>query len=284
MKLLCWLIDHNWTDAATDADGEKIWCDRCLVEPYDDTTLPEWFRNTRIVPRARAFAKRVRVWLRSRGCWVKDHEWGMTSEVCQKCGQTGTEVAESGEWPLPVWRKLWRGWLADRFYVVKQRMRVQDIYAVSLLGWSFGVERSTIYIKDAKYMERHIAYLGPVCLRLHKFFRGDDDRASHTHPWAFVTFPFRSYVEHLFDEGKFVREQVVKKFRFHYRPATHEHVVKGPMWTVGGNDLYYQGAPLYSNEPYGFDAFYTFVITGPRNNDWGFYPEPGKFVYWRDYK
>ncbi len=281
MNWLCWLFDHDWTFPA--AASTKACCRRCDAEPYDDVTLPEVFRNTRIVPRVKWFAASVRLWLRSRKCWKPGHDWSPTSCYCQRCGLTGIQVSESPEWTLPEWKKLWRGWLHDRFHVVKPYLNDQVLYAVQTLGWRWGIEKSNLYIRGDHYMVRYIAYLGPIGLRLHKFMTGDDDSAPHTHPWAFITFPLHSYVEALYEKGAFKRFNVVKKFRFHYRPATHEHIVKGPMFSFGGPDVYYRGAPLYSTAP-GFEPFWTIVIMGHKSNDWGFYPKPGKFVHWRDYK
>lgn len=280
MKIICWLIDHKWGRCIN-----GVHCARCGDEPYDNVTLPEWALNSWRFGAGRTlrnFVKRSRLYFKSRKCWKPGHDWSPTSCYCQRCGMSGVEDAERGEWMLPEWKKLWRHWLSDRFGVLKLRPQ-DDVYAVYAFNWRIGVEHSVLYIRGQRYMNRYIAYFGPFCLRLHKFFSGDDDRAPHTHPWPFLTFPFHSYVEALYEEGVFKRFNVVKKFRFHFRPAHHEHIVKGPMWTAGFRDLYYEGAPLYSTEP-GFEPFWTFVITSAKTNDWGFYPTPGKFVYWRDYK
>ena len=111
-------------------------------------------------------------------------------------------------------------------------------------------------------MTRYIAYLGPINLRLHKFYRGDDDRASHTHPWWFITLPFTSYVESVFNKGSYVTTRLVKAWRFHWRPAGFEHIVLGATKKT----------------------FWTLVIAGYRDNEWGFYPEPGVFIHWRNYE
>lgn len=277
MKFLCWLIDHDW---GTTIEG--IRCNRCRVEPYDDTTMPEWFRNTRIEQRVRRFANRVRLYAKSRKCWTPGHDWSPASCYCQRCGMSGTEEAERGEWMLPEWRKLWRAWLSDRFGLVAKPYNGTR-FAVRAFHWRLGVERSELTIKSERYMTRYIAYLGPIELRLHKFYSGDEDSAPHTHPWSFITFPFHSYVERLYKEGVFLEERVVKKLRFHFRGPNFEHIVRGPMWTWGLYDLYWNGIPLHSTEP-GFEPFWTFVITGPRIEDWGFYPQPGKFVFWQNYK
>lgn len=94
--------------------------------------------------------------------------------------------------------------------------------------------------KDTPYMVR--AWFGR--LRLHVFLRGDQDPDCHDHPWGFWTFPLRSYVEEVLEERRETRmipdrepirstryirrTQVVRAFRFHYRPATHTHRVLGP--------------------------------------------------------
>lgn len=79
-------------------------------------------------------------------------------------------------------------------------------------------------------------------LRFHIFHRGDADPDCHDHPWGFWTFPLRPYIEEVLEprietvwthEGKVVRpyferrRQVLKAFRWHYRPATHTHRVLG---------------------------------------------------------
>jgi hypothetical protein len=191
---------------------------------------------------------------------------------------TGIEDAERGEWMLPEWKKLWRGWLSDRFGVVKPSLKDQFVKAIYVFNMRIGVERSTIYIAGEKYMTRWIAYLGPLCARLHHFFRGDDDRASHTHPWPFVTFPLATYRERRFKEGvEIPGPHYVDAFRFHYRPSTHEHIVVGRMTRC------YHPAGFYAWY-HDLRPFWTIVLTGPKTDEWGFYPMPGKFVHWRSYQ
>lgn len=129
-------------------------------------------------------------------------------------------------------------------------------------GWfpskrfSLGAEKSVIDIRGEKYMTRYIAYVGPFTLRLHKFWRGDDDRAPHDHPWPFITFPLKSYWEEVYT-GKDGDPELnyVRAFRFHFRPASYRHIVLGgrvPFWTV--------------------------VVTLPLQRLWGFWPRPNAFV------
>lgn len=149
-------------------------------------------------------------------------------------------------------------------------MLVGRRYTIDVFGGRIGFEKSTIIHGRTRrpYLTRWILYVWFGTLRLHKFWRGDDDRASHTHPWWFITFPLRSYRERIYNQGRFVRYNVVKAWRFHYRPANFEHIVVSGLWKD------------WVNTP---EPFYTLVVTGRRRHEWGFYPEPHKFIRWRDY-
>lgn len=129
-----------------------------------------------------------------------------------------------------------------------------------LKNWGF--EHSVVYIDGKKYLDRKIVYVAGYTIRLHTFYRGDDARASHDHPWPFWTFPLHGYTEDVFEKGRWLRSQRVEALRWHYRPRGFEHTVVG------------------------LDAFpaRTIVITGRRHQTWGFYPEPGKFVPWWEWK
>lgn len=90
-------------------------------------------------------------------------------------------------------------------------------------GWN------TIVKQGSRYMTR--LWVGRV--RLHIFYRGDDDRDPHDHPWPFWTLPTTSYVEEVYEpiEGTdqfAMRLQVVPAWRWNYRPAEHMHRVIGP--------------------------------------------------------
>lgn len=130
----------------------------------------------------------------------------------------------------------------------------------------FGVEVSPIYIDDQLYMKRWILYIGGATLRLHRFYRGDDDRAPHTHPWAFWTFPLTDYWEHVWDSdnGRYIGRSVVKAWKLHARPANYRHIVEGRADRKTG-------------------PFWTFCVTGRYQGSWGFYPTPDKFVPWREW-
>lgn len=134
-----------------------------------------------------------------------------------------------------------------------------------LFGRRWGFDRSTVYVGEEKYLDRWILYVNGYTLRLHKFYRGDDDRASHTHPWWFVTFPLTGYYEQLAREGAFYSVRYVQARRPHYRPANFEHYV---LWSAHG----------------GAEPWWTIVLTGQKSSSWGFYPEPGKFVSWKEWQ
>lgn len=144
-----------------------------------------------------------------------------------------------------------------------------------------GGEFSRVFIAGQRYMDRFIVYVKGT-IRLHKFWRGDDDRAPHDHPWSFVTFPFTSYVERYWEQEPFVRydlthdreyvelvwverTRVVKAWRFHKRNAKFRHIVIG---RADGKKT----------------PFWTLVFSAGHSNKWGFWPDPETFVYWREWK
>lgn len=142
----------------------------------------------------------------------------------------------------------------------------------------FGPQHSLITHNDGtKYLERYIWYVGIGTIRLHKFWSGDDVRAPHDHPWWFITFPFTSYREKVFvvrsDCGPIrtmgLTHRDVHAFRFHYRPAEYCHIV------LSSNALQHK-------------PFWTFVLTGNKIRNWGFWPIVEgawrQFVYWRNWK
>lgn len=139
-----------------------------------------------------------------------------------------------------------------------------------VLGRRFGFDRSTVYVGFDRYLDRWILYVAGYTLRLHRFWRGDDDRASHTHPWWFVTFPLAAYYERVYHNGCYFWGRHVRAWRFHYRPANFEHYV------VERSQVYAGGPEAGS--------WWTIVLTGRKVDTWGFYPEPGKFVNWKDWK
>lgn len=135
-----------------------------------------------------------------------------------------------------------------------------------VFGRRTGLETDTVFINGERYLDRWILYVGGPCIRLHRFWRGDDDRAVHDHPWAFWTLPLTHYteiVQRKFDENFYYNQRkLVRAWRLHKRPAKYRHYVvgradglKGPFWTI--------------------------VFAAQKSNSWGFWPTPHTFVYWR---
>lgn len=140
---------------------------------------------------------------------------------------------------------------------------------------------STIYGRD---QEHDTAYqtrikLTPKTpwgqLMLHIFWRGDADPDFHDHPWDFVIFPFSDYIEHHLDLYDVVNREIVKRWRWHFRPAEYRHRVVGARWRWRK----------------GISPFVTLVWKFPTRRQWGFWVQAvlgehnGSYRYipWRDY-
>lgn len=138
----------------------------------------------------------------------------------------------------------------------------------------FGI--STILGADGatRYMTR--VRLGR--LRLHIFYRGDEDPDHHDHPWDFWTFPLTSYLEEttvfvgVYDKMPMRKLRLVRAFRLHYRPAEHTHRVLG-RWA--GREWFIVRKPIV-----------TLVWIGRSRRKWGFLKvRDGRWCWiaWRDY-
>ena len=134
--------------------------------------------------------------------------------------------------------------------------------------------RSDLYdpVKGSPYMTRW--FFG--ALRVHKMYSGDLQRDCHDHPWWFITFPFTSYVEEVlrFRRGTYYRElNVVKAWRFHFRPARYTHRILGSYdKKTPLTDQFYQnrvsGAFMPAEET---KSIWTFVVRGKVKMKWGFW-------------
>ena len=117
-------------------------------------------------------------------------------------------------------------------------------YSERLLSFgslTFGWTHDLVYDNGQPYLERWILWFG-FTLRLHKFHKGDDDRAFHDHPWWFVTLPLDPYLEKTPD-GPLT---MVRALRPHFRPASHQHIVQ-----------------LIEEQP-----VWTLIVTGSKSSDW----------------
>lgn len=153
-------------------------------------------------------------------------------------------------------------------------------FFITIFGTRWGFEYSRVGRHEQPYLDRYILYAFGGTLRLHKFWRGDDDTAPHDHPWWFITFPFTSYYEKIEAECEdlipgALTFRLVKRFRFHYRPAYFQHIVYG---REPFNDPRIGGIYRKDSQP-----FWTLVITGGVSNTWGFWPTPDKFVPYREW-
>lgn len=127
-------------------------------------------------------------------------------------------------------------------------------------------------------------------LRLHIFYRGDQDRDPHDHPWGFRTFPLTSYAEEVtvkHVDGGVEKEvvsyekhtNIVRAFRLHYRPATYLHRVRNRVRRQrnASNPDAWEDCP---------GKIYTLVWREGWKRDWGFLKtRDGRtcWQYWRDY-
>jgi len=105
--------------------------------------------------------------------------------------------------------------------------------------------RSVVYGKEDEHATPYMTRYWIGRLRLHIFYRGDQDPDCHDHPWDFWTFPLTAYVEEVAnpDLAFLGREQtvvfladeknpacsrnVVPAWRLSFRPAEHCHRVLG---------------------------------------------------------
>lgn len=140
---------------------------------------------------------------------------------------------------------------------------------VSVRGWRFGFQYSPIVVDGRRYMTRFILYFGLGCLRLHRFYQGDDARAPHDHPFWFVTFPFTSYLEQVprFTPSnlRVMVTEHVAAWRPHFRRAAYQHIVAG--------------RADYQHKP-----FWTLVLAGRPVRVWGFWRNPFEFIPWWEWK
>ena len=136
-----------------------------------------------------------------------------------------------------------------------------------------------IYGKDGEHETPYLTRIVIGRLRFHKFHRGDADPDMHDHPWSFWTFPLTSYVEQT-PMGFFA----VKRFQWHFRPATYAHRVLGPVSEVIANSWPWPTKVL--RPPLEQKPIYTIVWMGEKERDWGFFVRKDEcltWVPWREY-
>lgn len=103
---------------------------------------------------------------------------------------------------------------------------------------------------ECPYMCRWVFLFFGFGLRIHKWYRSDDKRFFHNHPWWFLTFVLKGgYTDVLLDTktNKEHRDNL-KLFNIRFRKASHLHYVEVP-----------EGGAI------------TILLTGPSQQNWGFW-------------
>ena len=117
---------------------------------------------------------------------------------------------------------------------------------------------STIYGRGGDLDTPYLTRIWIGRLRLHIFFKGDQDPDPHDHPWDFWTFPLVPYEERVLNQDLVtLTTQTVPAWRVTFRPATHVHRVLGPK---PGPIARWLGLPLI-----------TLVWRGKAKRSWGFW-------------
>lgn len=96
--------------------------------------------------------------------------------------------------------------------------------------------------KECPYARRWILDFKLFTLRVHHFYRSDDDRNYHDHPWWFLTFILKGSYTDESEKG----HEVLRAGSFAFRRAEHRHTVR----TTG---------------------VWTLLVTGPEKRTWGFW-------------
>lgn len=103
-------------------------------------------------------------------------------------------------------------------------------------------------------MERWVLNFGLFSIRLHHWFRSDDKRAPHDHPWGFVTLVLKGeYTDHAYISHDELNrpewsDDLLHRGSIRYRSAYHAHIV----------DVKPPGC-------------WTLMLTGRDKREWGFY-------------
>lgn len=103
---------------------------------------------------------------------------------------------------------------------------------------------------ECPYAHRTYLIFFGYSIRIHKWYRSDDKRYMHNHPWWFITFVIKgSYKDVSLGLFKDIyQNDYLKRFHIRYRKPNHTHYVEIPK---GGCT--------------------TILITGRKNKQWGFW-------------
>jgi hypothetical protein len=106
---------------------------------------------------------------------------------------------------------------------------------------------------ECSLWQRWYAWTPFGAIRVHRFFRGDDEPL-HDHPWAFWTLVLAGSYRDVSEAG--VDHLLAGSWR--WRPMGYSHRVET-------------------------DGAWTLVLSGPTRRRWGFW-DRGEWTYWRDYR
>ena len=115
---------------------------------------------------------------------------------------------------------------------------------------------------ECPYLKRWRFQTPWFSVRLHHFYRSDDKRAFHDHPFSFVTVVLHGAYYDWSDSGI----EHMKPGMFRHRPATHKHSVVVDYGDGG------EPGSKYGRE----NGVWTIIFTGPMIRKWGFWVN-GKF-------
>jgi hypothetical protein len=103
---------------------------------------------------------------------------------------------------------------------------------------------------------------------LHEFWRDDDDRALHDHPWLFnASWLLRgAYIEHTIKAGGLVVKTLRQAGAFKLRVGPAPHRLELTTNSVGDKM-----------------KCWTLFITGPRVRSWGFYCMERGWIHWKQF-
>jgi hypothetical protein len=126
--------------------------------------------------------------------------------------------------------------------------------------------------EECPYAKRWALGLGLFSLRVHHFYRSDDDRAHHDHPWWFLTLVLRgSYVDE--SPCPICVEQGVPRSPYHpYCICRGTGVIKD---TLTPGSIRFRRA--HHKHTVRTTGVWTLVLTGPHVRTWGFW-DRGRFV------
>lgn len=116
----------------------------------------------------------------------------------------------------------------------------------------------------------------PFNIYLHKFWRSDDDRALHDHPWFNISMPLTvGYWEHVPRDGDMQKTVVLwrKPFHLYVRTAETMHRIE-----LSRTQEEFCNCHFCTKEIPCWSLFFT----GRKTRSWGFYCPKG-WVYWENF-